>query len=52
MSLQKDMIPDYVRNAGFLTPAARGEKNARRASKKCPPGFEGKRVIVNVVFLP
>ena len=37
--------------SGFLAPAAGGQKNARRASKKCPPGFEGKCFIVNLVFI-
>ena len=38
--------------AGFLTPAAHGQINARRASKKCPPGCEGKCFIKKFVFLP
>ena len=38
--------------SGFLTPVARGQKNERRASKKCPLGFKGKCVVVNFVFSP
>jgi hypothetical protein len=39
-------------NSRFLTPAARWQKNARLASKKCPQSFEGKCLFVNFVFLP